>query len=160
MSGSFHLRALAIHSAFVSAVLVSGCDTTLHYAGLPPANAVLAVREVRIDTVYDTLDRRGVRLSIESKWAIDAGEFGVRPYRYGIVLGIPSDWSHPKSKWTPVPMSRRIANAVDSLRDTLWCVADTCHWPSPTVHVMADLGDGHFLSVASAWIMSNGRAYP
>jgi hypothetical protein len=151
MPRSFLRCAIAVLAASWIATISVGCDSNAYYAGEPPANAVLEVRQARVDTSYDTQNRRTVRVVVESKWEIDRADFGSRPYSYGVVFETGWGWdaSDPGWIWTPQPAPRRIANAVDSLRDTLSCTADPCHWPYPRVHVLAELRPGRFLSVAS-----------
>lgn len=162
MPRSILRRALAVLSVFSIAAISVGCDTNAYHAGKPPADAVIEVREARVDTSYDTLNRRTVRVVVESKWEIDRADFGSRPYSYGMVFGREWRWTTTDSGWiwTPRPAPRRIANAVDSLLDTLSCVADTCHWPGADVHVLTELRPGRFLSVASGQVLLSYGVYP
>lgn len=162
MPRSILRRAFAVLLVSSIATVSVGCDTNAYHAGKPPADAVLEVRETRVDTTYDTQNRRTVRVVVESKWEIDRADFGSRRYSYGIVFETGWGWggSDPGWIWTPEPAPRRIANAVDSLRDTLSCVADTCYWPKPRVHVLTELRPGRFLSVASGQVLLPYGAFP
>lgn len=152
-------RAPVIIGSSLFILVAAGCEPT-YYAGEPPADAVLEVRSVRIDTTYDAENRRTVRLAIESKWEIEQDDFGSRQYHYGLVFEHGVGVADSGWMWTPKPTARRIANAVDSLRDTLSCAAETCYWPGPRVHVLTELRPGRFLSVARGSIPLPGEVSP
>ncbi len=152
-------RAPGIIGSSLFILIAAGCEPT-YYAGEPPADAVLEVRSVRIDTTYDGMDRRTVRVVVESKWEIDQADFGSRQYHYGLVFEHGVGVTDSGWMWTPKPTTRRIANAVDSLRDTLSCAAEPCYWPDPRVHVLTELRPGHFLSVARGTVRLPAGTYP
>src|ERR1035437_2601208 len=124
----------------LSLALPSGCDYTTYMDGHPPPDAQLVVSEVAIDSSRDSSGRT-VRLSFRADWKIDSSDFRPRTYR----IEFTSQQTSPP--WLPGPRTTPLPGPVGTVRDTLSCKADTCFWTSPTIHVLAGLSNGEYLSV-------------
>jgi hypothetical protein len=136
------------------ALSLSGCTDLLdYYQGTPPKNATLRVVAAAPDTI-DTPQGPRLRMVYTAAWVIDSIDFAERPYRALLEI------DGTALSWGEGPAARRIVSRVDSLRDTSVCEVAACVWPGGRVDVLADLGSGQNLVVASRTIGVHGETSP
>jgi hypothetical protein len=136
-----------------STIFAAGCDTVITMDGHPPPDAKLVVSEVSIDSSRDSSGRT-VRVHFRVDWTIDSEDFLHRTYRLGTVF------YQTTPPWLPSPQTTSLPGPTGTLRDTLTCKADTCYWPTLTIHVLAGLSTGEYLSVAQRTIERDGSTTP
>lgn len=127
----------------LAAVCLLACEGTDYLDGTPPSNQKLTVSDLVIDTMGDSATGRTVQVRFRSSWEIDSGEFAKNRFLFGVELG------QANAQWLQQPRTIALTASHGSRLDTLSCTSPVCHYSKwPVAHVLMQLPDGRYLSVA------------
>jgi len=136
-------KTMAVGVAVCAIMCLDACDGMEYLDGTPPPDQKLTVSNVVVDSTGDSATGRTVRLRFRSSWEIDSVEFSRSCFWFGL------EFSKGSSQWTSSIRTMWLTSPRGSRLDTLWCTSTACYYQRwPVVHILTQIPDGMFLSVA------------